>query len=218
MADICYRPSYPTALFHAIMTQPKLADTMQPSRNVTHCHANIDTALKIDFRCYFSKFEPCTRPHEAPLVIQSHLLTSKLSLTVNISKFEPSTRPRKAPLVMQSHILTRKSMLVKFEPCTPLGIQSHILTSKLSLTVKLGQQTLKWVCYQAYPDSAMCVRNFNDSRGFAIRITYRISLRSSLLWEPRHPLPKVVLCAAATYRAVHFKIRARLRNALFQAR
>ena len=43
------------------------------------------------------------------------------------------------------------------------------------------------------PGSAMCVQNFDDSRGFAIRITYRISLRSSSLWEPRHPLLKVVL-------------------------
>ena len=39
----------------------------------------------------------------------------------------------------------------------------------------------------------MCVQNFDDSRGPAIRITYRISLRSSSLWEPRHPSLKVVL-------------------------
>ena len=39
----------------------------------------------------------------------------------------------------------------------------------------------------------MCVQNLNDSRGLAIRITYRISLRSSSLWEPRHPLLKVVV-------------------------
>ena len=38
----------------------------------------------------------------------------------------------------------------------------------------------------------MCVQNLDDSRGPAIRITYRISLRSSSLWEPRHPLLKVV--------------------------
>jgi len=38
----------------------------------------------------------------------------------------------------------------------------------------------------------MCVQNFDDSQGLAIRITYRISLRSSSLWEPRHPLLKVV--------------------------
>ena len=38
----------------------------------------------------------------------------------------------------------------------------------------------------------MCVQSFDGSRGFAIRMTYRISLRSSSLWEPRHPLLKVV--------------------------
>ena len=38
----------------------------------------------------------------------------------------------------------------------------------------------------------MCVQNLNDSRGLAIRITYRISLRSSSLWEPRHPPVRVV--------------------------
>ena len=40
----------------------------------------------------------------------------------------------------------------------------------------------------------MCVQNFDDSRGLAIRIAYRISLRSSSLWEPRHPSLKVVIC------------------------
>ena len=40
----------------------------------------------------------------------------------------------------------------------------------------------------------MCVQRFDDSLGSAIRITYRISLRSSSLREPRHPLLKVVCC------------------------
>ena len=48
----------------------------------------------------------------------------------------------------------------------------------------------------------MCVQNFNDSRGVAIRITYRISLRSSSLWEPRHPLLKVVQCTIDFIRSV----------------
>ena len=52
--------------------------------------------------------------------------------------------------------------------------------------------TLRQACCQEFPDSAICVQNFNDSRGIAIRMTYRISLRSSSLWEPRHPLLKVV--------------------------
>ena len=57
---------------------------------------------------------------------------------------------------------------------------------------KWGSLTLRQACYRENPGSAMCVQNLNDSRGFAIRITYRISLRSSSLWEPRHPLLKVV--------------------------
>ena len=56
-----------------------------------------------------------------------------------------------------------------------------------------GVRTLRQACCQEIPGSAMCVQNFNDSRGLAIRITYRISLRSSSLWEPRHPLLKVVM-------------------------
>ena len=42
------------------------------------------------------------------------------------------------------------------------------------------------------PESAMCVQRFDDSLNSAIHITYRISLRSSSLREPRDPLLKVV--------------------------
>ena len=40
--------------------------------------------------------------------------------------------------------------------------------------------------------SAICVQRFDDSRDSAIHITYRISLRSSSLREPRDPLSKVI--------------------------
>ena len=40
--------------------------------------------------------------------------------------------------------------------------------------------------------SARCVQRFDDSLDVAIRMTYRISLRSSSLWEPRHPLLNVL--------------------------
>ena len=53
-------------------------------------------------------------------------------------------------------------------------------------------QTLRKACYQEIPESAICVQSLDDSRDLAICITYRISLRSSSLWEPRHPLLKVV--------------------------
>ena len=73
-----------------------------------------------------------------------------------------------------------------------------------------GEQTLIRACSRAFPGSAMCVQNFDDSLNSAIRITYRISLRSSSLREPRYPLLKVVLhcmscaegtsCTAPTFR------------------
>ena len=53
--------------------------------------------------------------------------------------------------------------------------------------------TLRQVCFQENPGSAICVQNFDDSQSSAIRKTYHISLRSSSLKEPRHPLLKVVI-------------------------
>ena len=43
------------------------------------------------------------------------------------------------------------------------------------------------------PKGAMCVQRFDDSRNSAIHITYRISLRSSSMPEPRDPLLKVLI-------------------------
>jgi hypothetical protein len=42
------------------------------------------------------------------------------------------------------------------------------------------------------PGGAMCVQRFDDSLNSAIHITYRISLRSSSMREPRDPLLKVL--------------------------
>ena len=53
--------------------------------------------------------------------------------------------------------------------------------------------TLKEACYQELPGSAVCVQRFDDSLNSAIRITYRILLRSSSSLEPRHPLLRIVL-------------------------
>ena len=70
-----------------------------------------------------------------------------------------------------------------------------------------GEQTLQQACSQAYPGSAMCVQNFDDSLNSAIRITYRISLRSSSLREPRYPLLKVVSHWYVIYNAAEATTR-----------
>ena len=53
-------------------------------------------------------------------------------------------------------------------------------------------ETLKQTCFQGYPESAGCVQGSIDSRNSAIHSAYRISLRPSSLFEPRHPSLKVV--------------------------
>jgi hypothetical protein len=57
------------------------------------------------------------------------------------------------------------------------------------------------------PKSAICVQRFDDSLNSAIRITYRISLRSSSLREPRYPLLRVVLDVQIMKRVILTFIR-----------
>jgi hypothetical protein len=52
--------------------------------------------------------------------------------------------------------------------------------------------------------SAICVQRFDGSRNSAIHTTYRISLRSSSLREPRYPLLRVVLVCIAKCMATSF--------------
>ena len=70
------------------------------------------------------------------------------------------------------------------------------------------------------PKSAICVQRFDDSLNSAIRITYRISLRSSSLREPRYPLLRVVFfnvqvikrvnCSQAMNRRIEQHIKSQL--------
>jgi hypothetical protein len=71
--------------------------------------------------------------------------------------------------------------------------------TRMSLQLSPQARGRRWVepilreaCSRAYPESAICVQRFDDSLNSAIRITYRISLRSSSLREPRYPLLRVV--------------------------
>ena len=52
----------------------------------------------------------------------------------------------------------------------------------------------------AEASSAICVQKFDDSRNSAIHTTYRISLRSSSLREPRYPLLRVVSVCVSHHR------------------
>ena len=64
------------------------------------------------------------------------------------------------------------------------------------------------------PRGARCVQRFDDSLNSAIHITYRISLRSSSMREPRDPLLKVVLVTFVKHsghvKGVYEKVEGRL--------
>ena len=55
------------------------------------------------------------------------------------------------------------------------------------------------------PKGAMCVQRFDDSLNSAIHTTYRISLRSSSMPEPRDPLLKVVINYVVTDADCYYK-------------
>ena len=61
---------------------------------------------------------------------------------------------------------------------------------------------------------AMCVQRFDDSLNSAIHITYRISLRSSSMPEPRDPLLKVLICLFLLFRS---KIRYKFKSLVLPA-
>jgi hypothetical protein len=54
------------------------------------------------------------------------------------------------------------------------------------------KETLRQAC-PPVRGGAMCVQRFDDSQCSAIHITFRASLRSSSMREPRDPLLKVLL-------------------------
>ena len=70
-----------------------------------------------------------------------------------------------------------------------VSIYFHI---HINIKINCGDEQTLQQTYFRITWSASCVQNFDDSLRYAIRITYRISLRSSSLWEPRHSLLKVI--------------------------
>ena len=62
------------------------------------------------------------------------------------------------------------------------------------MAVRFKSMTLKEAYSVPKHTSAICVQSFDDSLNSAIHITYRISLRSSSLREPRYPLLRVLDC------------------------
>ena len=70
-----------------------------------------------------------------------------------------------------------------------------------SLAPRRMEAPLEETCVRAEPGCAICVQRFDDSLNSAIRTTYRISLRSSSLREPRYPSAGVVVIGARALRS-----------------
>src|SRR6476620_12396928 len=78
-------------------------------------------------------------------------------------------------------------------PAAPEG--SRTVNSALEIrrgTHGEGETDAEADMLSAEASSAICVQRFDGSRNSAIHTTYRISLRSSSLREPRYPLLRVV--------------------------
>ena len=130
------------------------------------------------------------RPKPSSIIVTSHDPTSRSSTRSCLqekyhAQHQQQYRARAAIVFSTSTERAKHQHARNVTICSCLCRNTH--------TTKRGLQTLSQPCRQEIPGSAMCVQNFDDSRGLAIRITYRISLRSSSLWEPRHPLLKVVI-------------------------
>ena len=90
---------------------------------------------------------------------------------------------------IERSVLSKKSSLIFKRSCRTA---KTLIFPKTRESLEKIDPILKKACSQAYPKSAICVQRFDDSLNSAIRITYRISLRSSSLREPRYPLLRVV--------------------------
>lgn len=97
------------------------------------------------------------------------------------------------PLVVRPKLKQQTNRLV-VGCALPLGVT--VFSSLHRLTVrpkKYDVQTLKQARSQAFPRSMIHIQNFDDSRSLTIHNRYRISLHTSSIWEPRHPLLKVIM-------------------------
>jgi hypothetical protein len=96
-----------------------------------------------------------------------------------------------------SQRVSKRISILSFEIASTLLVKSNGQQRLYRLNIILKKVRFGW--YYRYSNrhtpkgSARCVQKLDDSLDFAIRITYRISLRSSSMWEPRHPLLKVFL-------------------------
>jgi hypothetical protein len=118
-----------------------------------------------------------------------------------------SSRLERPHTTRQTH-KTRKTKPTKSSPSNGVAAQATALQQTTSIEKKNDEtdcqvqhtRSVLRGCADAEADmpsaeasGARCVQNFDGSRNSAIHTTYRISLRSSSIREPRYPLLRVVI-------------------------
>ena len=88
--------------------------------------------------------------------------------------------------------LPTRSTASRFSPPCLCGSEGHCPRAVGRPSVD-GLLTPRQACPREGPSGATCVQRLDGSRDSAIHTTYRISLRSSSMREPRYPLPRVIL-------------------------
>ena len=103
-------------------------------------------------------------------------------------------------LPSRERLCGRTSPSTRFQPTRSRDGQREGHSPRHENDAALGRE---WFCCDAQTgmpsaeaSGAICVQRFDDSRNSAIHITYRISLRSSSMQEPRYPLLRVVMFLA----------------------
>ena len=111
-------------------------------------------------------------------------ITNYLASSPNLNILMRSKTHQNAKL--RTHSLTQSSQL----PPYTINTQWSLVKQHYGRVVRTDTPT---GMLPGIPGSATCVQKFDDSLNSAIRITYRISLRSSSLREPRDPLLAVLI-------------------------
>ena len=100
-------------------------------------------------------------------------------------------------LPSRERLCGRTSPSTRFQPTRSRDGRREGHSPRHENDAALGRE---WFCCDAQTgmpsaeaSGAICVQRFDDSRNSAIHITYRISLRSSSMQEPRYPLLRVVI-------------------------
>ncbi|KAG6713426.1 hypothetical protein I3842_05G151700, partial [Carya illinoinensis] len=138
-------------------------------------------------------------PIRFPLDNFKHSLTLFSKIYRPIGAAFPNNPTRRLRLVVQQGPGTTGLSLSPAPPSRALGPSSPLRTL-LQTTIRMpsGTRFSSWAlpgrrALGRMASGATCVQRLNDSRDSAIHTKYRISLHSSLMREPRYPLPRVVM-------------------------